>query len=96
MKAVIRWFVDFRSDRELKGMLWAAAYGFFIMVSYYILRAVRDEIAADDRGNLQILWTAVFLVMVLVAVPAYSWVADRKSTRLNSSHSSVSRMPSSA
>ncbi len=79
MKAVIRWFVDFRSDRELKGMLWAAAYGFFIMVSYYILRAVRDEIAADDRGNLQILWTAVFLVMVLVAVPAYSWVASRYS-----------------
>ncbi len=79
MKAVIRWFVDFRSDRELKGMLWAAAYGFFIMVSYYILRAVRDEIAAEDRGNLQILWTAVFLVMVLVAVPAYSWVASRYS-----------------
>ncbi len=79
MKAVIRWFVDFRSDRELKGMLWAAAYGFFIMFSYYILRAVRDEIAAADRGNLQILWTAVFLVMVLVAVPAYSWVASRYS-----------------
>jgi AAA family ATP:ADP antiporter len=37
---------------------------------------VRDEISAADRGNLQILWTAVFLVM-LVAVPLYSWAATR-------------------
>lgn len=57
-------------------MLQAAAYGFCIMLSYYILRAVRDEIAAEDRGNLQILWTAVFFVMIL-AVQAYSWVASR-------------------
>ena len=60
-------------------MLWAAAYAFFIMFSYYILRAVRDEISAEDRGNLQILWTVVFFVMVLVAVPAYSWVASKYS-----------------
>ena len=72
-------FVDFRSDEEFRGMLWAAAYGFFIMFAYYILRAVRDEIAADDRGNLQIIWTVVFLVMVFVAVPLYSWVASRHS-----------------
>ena len=79
MKSLIARFVDFRNDDELKGMLWAAAYGFFIMFSYYILRAVRDEIAAEDRGNLQIIWTVVFLVMVFVAVPAYSWVASRYS-----------------
>ncbi len=75
-KSVVSRVVDFRSDEEWRGMLWAAAYGFFIMFSYYILRAVRDEISAADRGNLQILWTAVFLVM-LVAVPLYSWVASR-------------------
>jgi AAA family ATP:ADP antiporter len=79
LKALIGRFVDLRSDEEMRGMLWAAAYGFFIMFSYYILRAVRDEIAADDRGNLQILWTVVFLVMVFVAVPLYSWVASRRS-----------------
>jgi len=79
VKSLIARFVDFRNDDELKGMLWAAAYGFFIMFSYYILRAVRDEIAAEDRGNLQIIWTVVFLVMVFVAVPAYSWVASRYS-----------------
>ena len=60
-------------------MLWGAAYGFSIMLSYYILRAVRDEIAADDRDNLQIIWTVVFFVMVFVAVPAYSWIASKYS-----------------
>jgi len=79
LKGLIGYFVDFRDDEEFKGMLWAAAYGFFIMFSWYILRAVRDEIAAEDRGNLQYLWTAVFLVMVSIAVPAYSWVASRYS-----------------
>lgn len=69
-------FIDIRSDDEWKGLLWGMAYGFLIMTSYYILRAVRDEISSADRGNLQLLWTAVFLVM-LVAVPLYSWVASR-------------------
>jgi AAA family ATP:ADP antiporter len=59
-------------------MLQAAAYGFFIMFAYYILRAVRDEISAADRGNLQILWTVVFFVMIF-AVQGYSWVASRYS-----------------
>jgi AAA family ATP:ADP antiporter len=75
-KTLISNFVDIRDDKELNGMLWATAYGFFIMFSYYILRAVRDEISSADRGNLQILWTAVFFVM-LVAVPLYSWLASK-------------------
>lgn len=73
---VVNKLVDIRDDNELKGLLWATTYGFFIMFSYYILRAVRDEISSADRGNLQILWTVVFFVM-LVAVPLYSWVASR-------------------
>ncbi|MEJ2385463.1 MAG: MFS transporter [Xanthomonadales bacterium] len=78
MRALIEKFVDVRDDTELKGLILGTAYGFFIMFSYYILRAVRDEISSADRGNLQILWTAVFFVM-LVAVPLYSWVASRMS-----------------
>jgi len=76
MMALVSKFVEVRSDNELRGLLWGTAYGFLIMLSYYILRAVRDEISAADRGNLQLLWTAVFLVMLL-AVPLYSWVASR-------------------
>ena len=76
MRRLIGKFVDVHSDTELRGLLWGTAYGFLIMFSYYILRAVRDEISSADRGNLQILWTAVFLVMLL-AVPLYSWIASR-------------------
>jgi AAA family ATP:ADP antiporter len=61
---------------EARPLVWATAYGFCIMLAYYVLRAVRDEISAADRGNLQFLWTAVFLVM-LVVVPLYSWVGSR-------------------
>lgn len=63
-------------DDEVAPTLWATAYGFLIMFAYYILRAVRDEISSADRGNLQILWTAVFLAM-LVVVPLYSWAGSR-------------------
>jgi len=76
MRALVEKFVDVRGDAEWKGLLWSIAYGFLIMSSYYILRAVRDEIGAADSRNLQLLWTAVFLVM-LGAVPLYSWVASR-------------------
>jgi len=76
LRRLLAKFVDIREDVELKGLVVATVYGFFIMFSYYILRAVRDEISSADRGNLQYLWTAVFLVMLL-AVPAYSWLATK-------------------
>lgn len=61
---------------ETGPMLLATAYGFAILFAYYLLRPVRDEIGAADRGNLQLLWTAVFLVMLL-AVPLYSAAVAR-------------------
>jgi len=61
---------------EVGALTWALVYGFCIFLAYYILRPVRDEISSADRGNLQVLWTAVFFVMLL-AVPAYSWVVAR-------------------
>jgi len=75
VKRLFQKIVDVR-DEELNALLWATAYGFFILFSYYILRAVRDDISSADRGNLQLLWTAVFFVM-LGAVPLYSWVSSR-------------------
>jgi len=76
LKSLVAKVVEIRNEDELGGLLWGTTYGFLIMFSYYILRAVRDEISAADRGNLQYLWTAVFVVMVL-AVPMYSWMASR-------------------
>ena len=46
LKKLVNKFVDIRDDGELKGLLIATAYGLFIMFSYYILRAVRDEISS--------------------------------------------------
>lgn len=63
-------------DGEARRVVLATLYGFAIFVAYYLVRPVRDEISSADRGNLQVLWTAVFFVMLL-AVPAYSWVASR-------------------
>jgi AAA family ATP:ADP antiporter len=75
VKATLQKLVSVKED-EVGAMLWATAYGFCIFFGYYILRPVRDEISSADRGNLQIIWTAVFLAM-LVAVPAYSWIVSR-------------------
>jgi AAA family ATP:ADP antiporter len=61
---------------ETVPLLLATAYGFCILFAYYLLRPVRDEIGAADRGNLQLLWTAVFFVMLL-AVPLYSAAVAR-------------------
>ena len=61
---------------ETAPMLLATAYGFSILFAYYLLRPVRDEIGAADRGNLQLLWTVVFVVMLL-AVPLYSAAVAR-------------------
>jgi AAA family ATP:ADP antiporter len=77
LRYVVRRLTSARED-EVAPTLWATTYGFFIMFSYYILRAVRDEISTVNRGNLQILWTATFLTM-LVVVPLYSWIGSRLS-----------------
>ena len=77
MTSLLRRIVPVR-EGEVAPMLLATAYGFAIFLGYYILRPVRDEISAADRGNLQVLWTAVFLVM-LIAVPLYSMLVARYS-----------------
>jgi ATP:ADP antiporter, AAA family len=65
---------------EGKIVLLSALYIFCILAGYYILRPMRDEISSADRGNLQYLWTAVFVVM-LVVVPIYAWVTSHWSRR---------------
>lgn len=58
-------------------MLWAFAYFFCLLASYYILRPLRDEMGvAGGVRNLQWLFTATFLVM-LAAVPLYGALVAR-------------------
>ena len=58
-----------------------------IQVTYELNQPIR--VSDEDRAKLREAWTAWKNKVTVEAI-------DRKSTRLNSSHSSVSRMPSSA
>ena len=63
-----------------KGALWAIPAGalfFCLLCGYYVLRPVRDEMAARaGAGNLKWLFTATFLAM-LAATPVFGWMAAR-------------------
>ena len=62
---------------ELKAVLLAFAYFFFLLSSYYILRPLRDEMGvAGGVQQLQWLFTGTFVAMLL-AVPAFSALAAR-------------------
>jgi len=58
-------------------MLWAFAYFFCLLASYYILRPLRDEMGvAGGVKNLQWMFTATFVVM-LAAVPVFGALVAR-------------------
>jgi hypothetical protein len=69
------------SQRFSRGSLWG------------LRQAPRD--AVRDR-QVERRWRWPVLVMLACTIPAFYAELDRKSTRLNSSHNSESRMPSSA
>jgi AAA family ATP:ADP antiporter len=62
---------------EVRAMLWAFAYFFCLLASYYILRPLRDEMGvAGGVKNLQWMFTATFVVM-LAAVPVFGALVAR-------------------
>ncbi|MEO6023416.1 MAG: MFS transporter [Burkholderiales bacterium] len=62
---------------ELPALLWAFAYFFCLLCSYYILRPVRDEMGIQGGvDKLQWLFVGTFLAM-LVAVPLFGWLSSR-------------------
>jgi AAA family ATP:ADP antiporter len=72
----LRRVVKVRPD-EIRAMLWAFAYFFCLLSSYFILRPLRDESAiAAGVGNLQWPFTATFVVM-LVALPLFALLVQR-------------------
>ncbi|MFT5176844.1 MAG: AAA family ATP:ADP antiporter [Gammaproteobacteria bacterium] len=65
------------APEELPALLWAFAYFFCLLCSYYLLRPLRDAMGiAGGVDKLQWLFTATFVVM-LVAVPVYGWAVAR-------------------
>ena len=90
--------------------LWALLYGyFFVTILYFFLRNsmqmnqfgmqgpqtmnVNQQLIRPVLQNVMII---ILFVMPMVTMRTYSEEKDRKITRLNSSHSRASRMPSSA
>jgi AAA family ATP:ADP antiporter len=62
---------------EVRAMLWAFAYFFCLLASYYILRPLRDEMGiAGGVRNLQWMFSATFLVMLAV-VPVFGALVAR-------------------
>jgi len=76
LERVLSRLVDVR-PAEVRAMLWAFAYFFCLLTSYYVLRPVRDEMGvAGGVRNMQWLFTATFITM-LIAVPIYGAVVAR-------------------
>ncbi len=68
-------------DDEVKALLWAFAYFFCLLTSYYILRPLRDEMGVRSGvENLQWLFSGTFVVMLLAA-PVFGAVVSRFSRR---------------
>ena len=62
---------------EAVPLLWAAAYFFCILLSYYLLRPMRDEFGIrGDLSDLPWLWTGTTIAM-LVAAPCFAWLVSR-------------------
>ena len=56
----------------------------------------KNYVVADDIGNRRNIWEDYYTCHATVSGEGGQEKADRKSTRLNSSHITPSRMPSSA
>ncbi|MGE0442820.1 MAG: NTP/NDP exchange transporter, partial [Gemmatimonadales bacterium] len=75
MFALLRRLIDIKPE-EVKAALWSAAYFFFILAAYYILRPIRDAAGvAGGIRNLPWLFTGTMVAMFLVNPPFAALVA---------------------
>ena len=76
---------------------WAAVFGAIILIVLGI-HMVRESLTGDQmQPNASLQGSTLLALAFSVSVQFYrDWETDRKSTRLNSSHITRSRMPSSA
>lgn len=62
---------------ELAPLIWSAAYFYFLLSSYYVLRPLRDELGtAGGVDDIKWLFSATLLAM-LVLNPPFSWLVSR-------------------
>jgi AAA family ATP:ADP antiporter len=73
--AHLRRVVDVRPG-ETRAMLLSAAYFFFALSSYYILRPIRDALGAGELENVPYMYTAGLITMLLLN-PVYGAIVAR-------------------
>jgi len=67
---------------ETRAFLWSAAYFFFVLFSYYLLRPIRDTIGIrGDIDKLPWLWTGT-TIATLAVTPVFAWVVSRLPRRV--------------
>jgi ATP:ADP antiporter, AAA family len=63
-------------QREWPALAWSFAYFFFLLSSYYVLRPLRDALAAEAGAkNLSQMFGATFVTM-LIMVPIFGWLTS--------------------
>ena len=78
---LLRRVVDVKPG-EVRAMLWACAYFFFILSAYYIIRPIRDEMGnAGGVRNLPWLFTGTMIVTIL-AQPLFAALVQRFKARV--------------
>ena len=86
-----------RLDRIMtEPLLWQAVYPEIILLAMACLIALVDLGVKSSGRELTHYLTLGTLLGLVVILAQSALVGDRKSTRLNSSHTDISRMPSSA
>jgi len=76
LAGVARKIVDFRRG-EGAAVLLSCAFFFLLLMSYYVLRPVRDQLGVAV-GEMELLWNFVCtLVAMLLANPLYAWIVTR-------------------
>ena len=74
-------------------------YALTIFTSAFLLFLVQPILAKQVLpwfGGSAAVWTTCMVFFQFLLLFGYAYSEDRKSTRLNSSHTDISRMPSSA
>jgi AAA family ATP:ADP antiporter len=62
---------------EWPALIWSFAYFFFLLSGYYMLRPLRDALAAEAGAkNLSSMFGATFVIMLAI-VPIFGWLTSR-------------------